>query len=70
MEELEMNSPARLVSLLALAATIVPSVLYFMGAIGHDAVKWTTLVGTTVWFVATPLWMGRELPVDATEVEI
>lgn len=65
-----MKSPAKLISLIALAATIVPSVLYFTGAIGHDAVKWTALVGTVVWFIATPMWMGRELSVDAAEVEI
>lgn len=60
----------KLVSLLALAATIVPSVLYFTGTIEHEAVKWTALAGTVVWFVVTPLWMGRELSVDASEVEI
>ena len=65
-----MNTRAKLISLVALAATIVPSVLYFTGAIGHDTVKWATLVGTVAWFAATPLWMGRELTVDATEVEI
>ena len=65
-----MNSTAKLISLIALAATIVPSVLYFMGMIGHEAVKWTALAGTIVWFLATPMWMGRELPVDAAQVEI
>ncbi len=55
-----MKNAAKLVSLVALAATIVPSVLYFSGAVGHDAVKWTAIVGTIVWFIATPLWMGRE----------
>ena len=61
---------AILASLVALAVTVVPCILYFTGAIGHDAVKWVALVGTAVWFIATPLWMGRELPVDAGEVEI
>ena len=65
-----MKTPAQIVSLVALAATIVPSLLYFTGTLEHDAVKWTALAGTAVWFIATPLWMGRELPVDATEVEI
>ncbi len=65
-----MKSPLKLVSLLALLATIVPSVLFFMGMIGHEAVKWITLAGTIVWFIATPLWMGRELPLGADEVEI
>jgi hypothetical protein len=65
-----MNGIAKIVSLVALTATIVPSLLYFAGAMGHDAVKWSALAGTVVWFVATPLWMGRDLPKDAAEVEI
>ena len=65
-----MNNIAKLVSLAALAVTVVPCLVYFAGAIGHDAVKWAALAGTVAWFIATPLWMGRELPVDAAEVEI
>ncbi len=65
-----MKSPLKLVSLLALLATILPSLLYFKGMMGHEAVKWITLTGTIVWFIATPLWMGRELPLGADEVEI
>lgn len=60
----------KLISLLALAATIVPSVLYFNGIVDHNTVMWTALAGTVVWFVVTPLWMSRDLPVDAAEVEI
>lgn len=63
-------SVGKAVSLAALTATILPSVLYFCGIMQHDAVKWTALAGTIVWFIATPLWMGRQLPVDATQVEI
>ena len=65
-----MRNIAKIVSLLALSATIVPCLLYFTGTLDLDAVKWTAFVGTVVWFIATPLWMGRELPVDAAEVEI
>ncbi len=65
-----MDNVARVVSLIALAATIVPCLLYLAGAVGHDAVKWAALAGTIVWFIATPMWMGRELPIDAAEVEI
>ena len=65
-----MNSIAKLVSLIALVATILPSVLLFTGLIGHDLMKWIALVGTIVWFIATPMWMGRKLPIDAAEVEI
>ncbi len=58
------------VSLLALAVTIVPCLLYFSGVAGHGTVKWAALAGTVAWFIATPMWMGRELPLDAKEVEI
>jgi hypothetical protein len=60
----------KIVSLIALAATTVPCLLYFGGMMSHEAVKLTALVGTIAWFIATPLWMGRELSVDAAEVEI
>ena len=65
-----MKTPAKIVSLVALSATIAPCLLYFMGVVGHDLVKWVALAGTVGWFISTPLWMGRELPVDAMEVEI
>jgi len=65
-----MQTYAKIASLVALAATLVPCLLYFQDVIGLEAVKWTALVGTFVWFIATPLWMGRELPIDAAEVEI
>jgi hypothetical protein len=41
-----------------------------LGACNHQTVLWMTLAGTIVWFVATPAWMGRELPIDSHEVEI
>lgn len=54
-----MNSIAKIVSLSALAVTIVPSALYFFGTIGLEPMKWTALAGTIAWFIATPMWMGR-----------
>ena len=65
-----MKQIAKIASLIGLGATIAPCLLYYAELIGHDAVKWTALIGTIVWFAATPVWMGRELPVDAAEVEI
>ena len=65
-----MNSTAKMVSLITLSAVIVPSLLYFAGAIGLDAVKWAALAGTLGWFIATPMWMSRDVPKDAAEVEI
>ncbi len=65
-----MNLPAKIVSLVALSAVIIPCLLYFTGAIGLDAVKWAALAGTIGWFIATPMWMSQKLPKDAAEVEI
>jgi len=48
------------ISWLALAATILPAVLFYGDKLDLDQVKQTMLVATIVWFVATSLWMGRE----------
>jgi len=53
------KSAAKLVSLVALVATIVPPVLYFYGRMDLDAAKQWMLVATIAWFVATPLWMDK-----------
>ena len=60
----------KIVSLLALGMVIVPCLLYFLGVVELSVVKSVALVGTLGWFIATPMWMSRELPVDAAEVEI
>ena len=60
----------KIVSLVALAATIVPCLLYFGGIVDHDAVKLIALIGTIAWFIATPMWMSRKLKVADKEVEI
>jgi len=65
-----MNNIAKIVSLISLCLVVLPCFLYFAGALSLDAVKWMALAGTIGWFIATPLWMSRTLPVDASEVEI
>lgn len=60
----------KLFSLVALAITTVPCVLFFCGVLGQETMQWLALTGTILWFAVTPLWMGKELKVDATEVEI
>ena len=55
-----MNSIAKVASLVGLLATLVPCVLFFLGTLEFDSMKWVVLAGTIVWFVATPLWMGRD----------
>jgi hypothetical protein len=52
----------QIVSWLALAGAIVPSLLYLGGAVDLDQSKRLLLVATIVWFVTAPLWIGREGP--------
>jgi hypothetical protein len=49
----------QVVSAAALAATLVPAVLFFRGDVSLESVQLWMLVGTVTWFVATPAWMGR-----------
>ncbi|MGB7344127.1 MAG: hypothetical protein WBD20_07930 [Pirellulaceae bacterium] len=65
-----MNQIAKVVSLVTLLLVVLPCVLFFYGVISLDNVKVAALIGTIGWFIATPMWMSRELPVDANEVEI
>jgi len=54
-----MRRAAQLVSIAALAGTILPPVLFFTGQMGLDPMKGWMLLATVAWFVATPLWMER-----------
>ncbi|OYP37227.1 hypothetical protein [Rhodopirellula sp. MGV] len=65
-----MSNIAKVVSLIALGLVIVPSLLLFVGIVGLNTVKLVALVGTIGWFASTPMWMSRELLVDASEVEV
>ncbi len=47
------------ISFVALAATIIPCVLYFAEILELNTVKSLALLGTIGWFIATPVWMGR-----------
>ena len=54
-----MKTAARLISLVSLAGTILPPVLFFTGHMSLDATKVWMLVATITWFAATPFWMDR-----------
>lgn len=45
----------------ALAATILPPLLFLANRLDLGQTKWLMLAATAVWFVATPLWMGRKV---------
>ena len=49
----------QLISFAALAATIVPPILFLFTHLSPDQTKWTMLAATLVWFAVTPFWMGR-----------
>ena len=50
----------QIVSLLALIALTLPSVIFLAGRLELDTVKWIMLVATVVWFVAATPWMWKD----------
>ena len=50
----------QIVSYLALAGTVLPSVAFLVGKMDLDQVGTAMLIAAVVWFVVTPMWMGRE----------
>ena len=61
---------AKLVSWLALALVVIPSMLSFLELLSLAHIQWCALAGTILWFVVTPMWMSREPEIDDAEVEI
>jgi hypothetical protein len=53
---------ARILSWIALAGTIVPSVLFFDGRATLDQTKLWMFVATVIWFATAPVWMERQRP--------
>jgi hypothetical protein len=54
-----MNRAAQLVSLAALAGTILPPVLFFAGRLELEPMKWAMLVAAVAWFASAPVWMRK-----------
>jgi len=57
----------QIVSLLALIALTLPSVIFLAGRLELDTVKWIMLVATVVWFVAATPWMWKDNGTDQQE---
>jgi nitrate/nitrite transporter NarK len=55
-----MRAILRIVSLLALVALTLPSIIFLAGRLELDTVKWIMLVATVVWFVAATPWMWKD----------
>ncbi len=51
-----------------LALVIVPACLYLTGSIIKSQMQSLMLVGTILWFVTAPLWMGKKAPGSRPEV--
>ncbi|MHC4509960.1 MAG: hypothetical protein ACYTAO_13540 [Planctomycetota bacterium] len=50
----------QIVSLLALLALTLPSVIFLTGRMELNMVKWLMLLATIVWFVAATPWMWKD----------
>jgi hypothetical protein len=55
-----MKRLAQLVSLVALAGTLVPSCLFFAGTLSLEAMQRWMLDAALLWFIATPFWMEHK----------
>lgn len=54
-----MNILLKLLSLIGLLLTVVPSVLYFYQNITFDMHKLLMAIGTALWFLTAPFWMNK-----------
>ena len=50
----------QIVSLLALIALTLPSIIFLAGRTELDTVKWLMLLATIIWFVAATPWMWKD----------
>ena len=48
----------QVISWLALATTVLPSVAFLGGRLELERMQLIMLLATVVWFVVTPCWMG------------
>ena len=50
----------QIVSLLALIALTLPSIIFLAGRMELDTVKWLMLLASIVWFVTATPWMWKD----------
>ncbi len=56
-----MKTILKLVSLMGLLITIVPSFLVFADVISLDTNKLLMILGTLFWFISVPFWMDKKV---------
>lgn len=59
-----MRSILQIISLLALIALTLPSVMFLAGRMELDMVKWLMILATIVWFIAATPWMWKDNGAD------
>lgn len=52
-----MQTLLKLLGLIALGLTVVPPVLFLIGAMALPMMKWVMLLGCLLWFSTAPLFM-------------
>ena len=62
-----MRSILQIISLLALIALTLPSVLFLAGRLELNMVKWIMILATIVWFAAATPWMWKDNGADQQE---
>ena len=55
-----MRPTLQIVSLLALIALTLPSIIFLAGRMELDTVKWLMLLASIVWFIAATPWMWKD----------
>jgi len=55
-----MKTISQIISWLALAGVVLPSVLFYLGSLEQESMKGIMLIATIVWFIFTPVWMEKE----------
>lgn len=55
-----MRLSLQIISLAALIALTLPSIVFLTGRIDLNMVKWIMLLATIVWFVTATPWMWKD----------
>jgi branched-subunit amino acid transport protein len=62
-----MRTILQFISLLALIALTLPSIIFLAGNMELNMVKWLMLVATIVWFFTATPWMWKDNGADSQE---
>jgi hypothetical protein len=57
-----------IVSLLALIALTLPSIIFLAGRMELDTVKWLMLLASIIWFVTATPWMWKDNNAEKQDV--